>query len=62
MEIGVISTEGTSSMITDSIVMIDVEAHMIHSSGEVWALDDGHRGRVGDHTCNAHDAAISPTC
>ena len=22
---------------------------MTHSSGEVWALDDGHRGRVGDH-------------
>ena len=23
---------------------------MTHSSGEAWALDDGHRGRVGDHT------------
>ena len=22
---------------------------MIHSSEEVWALDDGHHGRVGDH-------------
>ena len=26
---------------------------MTHSLGEAWALDDGHRGRVGDHT--AHD-------
>ena len=25
---------------------------MTHSSGEVWALDDGHRGRVGDHTAH----------
>ena len=23
---------------------------MTHSSEEVWALGDGHRGRVGDHT------------
>ena len=23
---------------------------MTHSSEEAWALDDGHRGRVGDHT------------
>ena len=23
---------------------------MTHSSREVWALDDGHRGRVGDQT------------
>ena len=23
---------------------------MIHSSEEVWALDDGHHDRVGDHT------------
>ena len=22
---------------------------MTHSSGEVWALDGGHHGRVGDH-------------
>ena len=22
---------------------------MTHSSEEVWALDDGHRGQVGDH-------------
>ena len=25
---------------------------MTHSSGEGWALDDGHRGRVGDHTAH----------
>ena len=25
---------------------------MTHSSGEVWALDDGHHGRVGDHTAH----------
>ena len=29
---------------------------MTHSSEEVWALDDGHRGRVDDHT--AHDSCI----
>ena len=23
---------------------------MTHSMGEAWALDDDHRGRVGDHT------------
>ena len=27
---------------------------MTHSSEEAWALDDGHRGRVDDHT--AHDS------
>ena len=31
---------------------------MIHSSEEVWALDDGHRGRVDDHT--AHGSCIDP--
>ena len=25
---------------------------MTHSSEEAWALDDGHRGRVGDHTAH----------
>ena len=25
---------------------------MTHSSEEGWALDDGHRGRVGDHTAH----------
>ena len=25
---------------------------MTHSSGEVWALDDDHRGQVGDHTAH----------
>ena len=25
---------------------------MTHSSEEVWALDDGHRGRVDDHTAH----------
>ena len=28
---------------------------MIHSSEEVWALDDGHHGRVGDHTARGSD-------
>ena len=27
---------------------------MTHSSEEAWALDDGHHGRVDDHT--AHDS------
>ena len=31
---------------------------MIHSSEEVWALDDGHHDRVGDHT--AHDSCTDP--
>ena len=25
---------------------------MTHSLGEAWALDDDHRGRVGDHTAH----------
>ena len=25
------------------------EARMTHNSEEAWALDEGHRGRVGDH-------------
>ena len=29
---------------------------MTHSLGEVWALDDDHRDRVGDHT--AHGLCI----
>ena len=31
---------------------------MTHSSEEVWALDDGHHGRVGDHT--AHRFCTDP--
>ena len=28
---------------------------MTHSSKEAWALDDGHHGRVGDHTARGSD-------
>ena len=28
------------------------EARMTRSLGEAWALDDDHRGRVGDHTAH----------
>ena len=31
---------------------------MTHSSEEAWALDDGHRGRVDDHT--AHGSCTDP--
>ena len=31
---------------------------MMHSSEEVWALDDNYRGRVGDHT--THGFCIAP--
>ena len=37
---------------------------MTHSSEEAWALDDGHHGRVGDHTdcgfCTDHAGAHIP--
>ena len=31
---------------------------MTHSSEEAWELDDGHRGRVDDHT--AHGSCTDP--
>ena len=34
---------------------------MTHSSGEAWALDDGHRGRVGDHTARGFGTDLSGT-
>ena len=33
---------------------------MIHSSEEVWALDDGHHGRVGDHTARGSAPRTDP--
>ena len=32
---------------------------MTHSSGEAWALDDGHRGRVGDHTAHGFSTDLA---
>ena len=29
------------------------EARMTHSLEEAWALDNGHRGRVDDHTAHS---------
>ena len=33
---------------------------MTHSSEEVWALDDGHHGRVGDHTARGSVPRTDP--
>ena len=35
------------------------EARMTHSSEEAWALEDGHHGRVDDHTAHGSSTNLA---